>query len=164
MLFIYNLPICQLFVYEPLKNYPNLFNICITQKPAFKANMTNTCCSKANQLELFVFLTICGSKMNNYLTLLHVTWIAQIKIWLITCKWQNIIWYSAKCYSIFASPTIWLKFQTFAISLEEESRSGTPLCRNLVPTLEINAHSRSGIQIEWSSQMSNGVYVVLNMK
>ena len=107
--------------------------------------MMNTCRSEANQLELFVFLTICGSKSNNNFTLMHVTRITQIKIWLITQKWPNIIPYSAEWYSIlalrlntltsnnhfFASPTIQLRLQRFAIRLYDESQSGAPLRQNM---------------------------------
>ena len=35
--------------------------------------MTNTCRSEANHLKLFVFLTICGSKLNIYSTLMPFT-------------------------------------------------------------------------------------------
>ena len=61
----------------------------------------NTCRSEANQLQLFVFLTICGSKSNNYSTLMHKTRIRRIKIHLTTQKWLNIVQYLPECYSIF---------------------------------------------------------------
>ena len=35
-------------------------------------------------------------------------------------------------HHIFASPTIWLRYQSFGIRLDDESRSRTPLCWNLV--------------------------------
>ena len=94
--------------------------------------LTNTCRSEANRLKLFKLLTICGSKSINYSTLRHVTW---IKIWLIIQKWPNFIWYSSKCYLIFAffaSPTIQFRHQSFAIHFGDESQSGTPLCWNLM--------------------------------
>ena len=63
----------------------------------------NTCRSKANQLKLFVFLTIYESKSNNYQTLMHVTQIRQIKIRLINSK-------MAKYYSIFAPMLLDIRF------------------------------------------------------
>ena len=115
--------------------------------------MMNTCWSEVNRLELFMVFTICDSKLNNYLTLMHVTLITWIKNQLITWKWPNIFWYSAEWYSIFASifasklntstsnhqffalPTIGLRLQRFAIRLNDKSRSRTPLCRNLPRTI-----------------------------
>ena len=88
----------------------------------------------------------------DYLTLMHKTWIRRIKIRLTTRKWPNIIQYLPECNSIFAlifalrlntltanhhifaSPTIQLRYQSFGIQLDDESRSGTPLCRNLMET------------------------------
>ena len=98
--------------------------------------MTNTCRSETNQLEQFVFLTIYGSKSNNYSTLMQKTQIRRIKIHLITRKWLNIIKYLPECYLIFAlifalrsntstanhhffaSPTIRLRLQRFVIRLD----------------------------------------------
>ena len=72
-LFEKNLLLSELFVFEPMTNFPKVF--ASTQNPIlmFWSNMTNTCGSKANLLELFVFLTIYGSKSNNYSTLMHKT-------------------------------------------------------------------------------------------
>ena len=88
----------------------------------------------------------------DYLPLMHKTRIRQIKICLTTLKWPNIIQYLPKCYSIFASifasrlntstknhhifalPTIQLRYQSFGIRLDDESRSRTPLCQNLMET------------------------------
>ena len=136
-------------MYEPKKNYPVLFNIHLTEIPIFWANMMNNCQSEANQLELFMFLTIYGSKWNNYWTLMHVI---RIEIRLINSKIVNIIQYSLECNSIFPSTfalrlntstsnhdffalnTILLRLQRFAIRFNDESRSGTPLCRYLLGT------------------------------
>ena len=92
LLFEKNSPLRELFVYEPMTNLPEVFTSTPNRIPIFWANMTNTCWSKANLLELFMFLTIYESKSNNYSTLMHKTW---IKICLITQKWLNIIWYFA---------------------------------------------------------------------
>ena len=91
---------------------------------------------------------VCGSKSNNYSTLMHKTWRGQIC--LTTPKWPNIIQYLPKCYSIFAlifalrlntstanhhilaSPTIRLRYQSFSNRFDCESRSGTPLRGNLL--------------------------------
>ena len=130
------MPIHQLFVYEPLMNWPEVFASTSIQIPTFQGHMTNTYLSKANQLELFMFLTICRLKSNSYSTLMHVT---RIKIQLITQKWPNIIQYSAEYYLIFAlrsntstsnhhflaSPTVQLRLQRFEI------RRGTLLRRSL---------------------------------
>ena len=107
---------------------------------------------EAKRSILFMFLTICGSKSNNYSTLMHKTWITWIIIHLTTQKWPNIIQYLAECYSIFAlifasrlntstanhhifaSPTIRLRYQSFGIRLDDEARSGTPLRQNLPAT------------------------------
>ena len=45
-----NFPLLQLFVYEPIKNYLGLFDICLTGILLFWANMTNNCRSEANYL------------------------------------------------------------------------------------------------------------------
>ena len=82
--------------------------------------------SESNQLELFVFLTICGSKSNNQ-------------------KWPNFIRYLSECYSIFASrsntltsnhhfcdsSTIRLRLQRFVIGLKDKSRIGAPIRQSL---------------------------------
>ena len=120
----------QLFMYEPMKKYPELFNIRLTRIPFFLVNMTNNWQSKAKRSKLFVFLTICiQSRIIIWLWTIHnfYTRITQIIIWILTHKWPNIIQYSA-----FALPTIRLRYQSFGICLDVESRSGTPLRRNLV--------------------------------
>ena len=72
---------------------------------------------------------------------------------IITQKWPNVIRYSPECYSIFAlifasrlnnstpnhqffaSSTIRLRHQAFMIHLDNKSRSGIPLCQNLLTRL-----------------------------
>ena len=166
------MPLPQLFVYEPIKKYPEVFNIRLTWIPTFQVNMTNTCRSEANQLKLFVFLTICGSKSNNHSTLMHVTWITWIIIRLITWKWLNIIRFSAECYSIFASrsntstlnhqffalPTIWLRHHSFGIRYGDESQSGTPLHRYLKSIYSFVDFNRQLILWDWGSHTKNGIW------
>ena len=122
----------------------------------FWANKMNNCGSKAKRSVLFMFLTIFGSKSNNYSTLMHKTRTRRIIICLTTGKWPNIIQYLAQCYSIFASifasrsntltvnhhifasPTIRPRYQSFSIRLDEEYRSGTPLCPNLTTSSDLS--------------------------
>ena len=81
---------------------------------------------------------------------IHQTWIP-LFYQLITQKWPNIIQYSAKWFSIlalrsntspsnhhfFASLTIWLRLQRFAIHLDSKSWSWTPLHLNLAWVIKI---------------------------
>ena len=139
----------ELFVNEPMTNFPEVFASTSNRIPILWANMMNTCWSEANLLQLLVFSNIYVSKSNNYWTLMHKTQIRWIKIFLITWKWPNNIQYLSECYSIFASiftsrsntstsnhhffalSTIRLRLQRFAIRFNDESRSGTPLNRNM---------------------------------
>ena len=139
------MPLCELFVYEPITNFPEVFASTLNGIPLFRANVTNACQSEVNLLELFLFLTIYGSKSNNYSTLMHKTRTRRIKICLITRKWPNLIPYLLEYYSIFAlrsytstskhhffaSSTIRLRLQRYDICFNDESRSGTMLRRNL---------------------------------
>ena len=97
------MPLHQLFLFEHMMNFPEVFASTPNRIPIFWANITNTFWSEVNQLELFVFLIIYGSKSNNYSTLMHTTWIRWIKICLITRKWPKIIQYLPECYSLSAS-------------------------------------------------------------
>ena len=147
-----NSPHRELFVYEPMTNFPEVLASTLNLIPIFWGNMMNTCRSEVNLLKLFVFFTIYGLKSNNYSTLMHKTWIRQIKICFKSLKWLNIIQCLPECYSIFALrsntwtlnhhffafSTIRLRLQRFAIGFDEESLSRTLLRWNLIFILEIN--------------------------
>ena len=152
----------KLFMFEPLKNFPGLLDIRLTWIPILWVNMMNTCRSQANQRELFVFLTIYESKSNNYS---QIRW---IKICLVNSKMAEYHLIFAQmlfniCFDIpfeveyfdlepsyFASPTIRLKLQRFAICFDNESWSLTLLCRYLmvkfpIMILPYSAHIIQGL-------------------
>ena len=104
-----------------------------------------------------VFVPLCGCFTLGYPSVSYewsmvIVLKTQIKTWIINPKLPNVIWYSAKCYSIFAlrsnnltpnhqcltSSTIQLRQQTFMIRLDDKSPSGTLLRRNLLSTFCLN--------------------------
>ena len=94
------------------KKHPEVFASIPNRISISWTNMTTTCRSKKNQLELFMVLTIYGSKSNNLtLTLMHVTRITWIKIRLINSK-------MAKYYSIFARMLFDIRFEVEYLDLE----------------------------------------------
>ena len=104
LLFKKNLPLRELFVNEPMTNCPEVFT------------------STPNRIPLH---------LSDY----------AISLTNIIRKWPNIIKYFAPMlfnirfeveYFNLESSTIWLRLQRFAIGFDDESRSRTPLCQNLM--------------------------------
>ena len=58
-----------------MKNNLLVFASTPSRIPIFPTNTLTICRIEANQLELFVFLTLCGSKSNNYSTLMQCRFI-----------------------------------------------------------------------------------------
>ena len=88
MLFVWNSPIRQLFVWTyktlppSIRYSPDLNTYILDENDEYLSNRSESA------------QTICGSESNKYLTLMHVTRITRIKIWLIIWKWLNFIQYS----------------------------------------------------------------------